>query len=67
MPEKVADYIAAGARLVWVVDPVGRTVVVHTSNGVEWLLSGDDAVSGEPVLPGFRLPLTRLFADLPPR
>jgi Uma2 family endonuclease len=60
--EKTAIYLAAGVRLVWVIDPERRTLRVHHANGTESLLSEHDEIDGEDVLPGFRLPVARLFA-----
>jgi Uma2 family endonuclease len=62
MRAKVAEYFAAGARLVWVVDPRLRTVTVHTSARDWRVLSEDEELDGGAVLPGFRLELRRLFA-----
>ena len=59
---KVADYLAAGGRLVWVVDPIRRRVTVHEPGKQATLLLASDVLDGGPVLPGFRLPLGELFA-----
>ncbi len=59
---KVAQWLDAGVRLVWVVDPETRVVVAHLPGGVAHLLREGDALDGEDVLPGFRLPLSELFA-----
>ena len=63
--EKVDEYLAAGVRLVWVVCPRARRVVVWTPDRVGRTLDGDDALDGADVVPGFRLALTELFAALP--
>ncbi len=60
--EKVAIYLATGVRLIWVIDPVRRTVRVHRANGSEQTLSEVDILDGEDVLPGFRLSIVELFA-----
>ncbi len=60
--EKVAEYIANGVRLVWVVDPEAQTVMVYagTTRGVEY---GDtDTLDGGDVLPGFACPVADFFA-----
>ena len=52
LQEKLDDYKAAGTPLVWVVDPVRRTVMIVASDApVRWLheshvLDGGDVVSG---------------------
>jgi Uma2 family endonuclease len=52
--EKVLDYLDAGARLVWVVDPVSRTITAYRSRHDIRLLTGDEEIDGGDVLPGFR-------------
>ncbi len=59
---KVEIYLAAGVRLVWVVDPEARTVAVHAPGRAPRMLGEGDALDGEDVLPGYRLPLADLFA-----
>ena len=59
--QKVATYLAAGVRLIWVVDPEPRTVHVYRGDGTERVLTDEDVIDGEDVLPGFRLPVARLF------
>lgn len=62
--EKVIQYLDAGARLVWVVDPESRTATVYRSRQEIRLLGEGEELDGEDVLPGFRLPLSDLFAPL---
>lgn len=61
MLEKVAQWLKAGVRLVWVVDSERRTARVYRADGSESLLGPDDALDGEDVLPGFRCPLADLW------
>lgn len=58
---KVADWLQAGTRLVWVVDPDRRNARVYRADGTESLLSETDALDGEDVLPGFSCPLSQVF------
>lgn len=58
---KVADWLTAGSRLVWVVDPARREVRVYRQDGSETLLSTADVLAGEDVVPGFECGLTVLF------
>ena len=51
--EKVADWLKAGTRLVWVVDPIRVNARVYRADGSESLLNETDALQGEDVLPGF--------------
>jgi Uma2 family endonuclease len=62
MRQKIADYFAAGLRLVWVVDPHRRTVAVHASPTEAHVLPAHATLDGGAVLPGFRLPLATLFS-----
>jgi Uma2 family endonuclease len=57
----VPQWLDAGIRLVWIVDPETRVVVAHEPEGVAHLLREDDALDGGDVLPGFSLPLRELF------
>jgi Uma2 family endonuclease len=59
---KVEIYLRAGVRLVWVADAEARTVVVHAAGRPPRTLGVGDALDGEDVLPGYRLPLADLFA-----
>jgi Uma2 family endonuclease len=62
--EKVLDYLAARARLVWVINPESRIVRVHRLDGSMSWLTELDYLDGEDVLPGFRHPVSQIF---PPR
>ncbi len=59
--EKVAQWLRAGVRLVWVVDSERRNARVYRADGSESLLGADDALEGEDLLPGFRCPLAELW------
>jgi len=59
--EKVADYLAGGARLVWLLDPVRRTVRVHRADGGRSTIAADGVLSGEDVLPGFEVAVAQLI------
>jgi len=59
---KVADYLEAGSRLVWIVDPASRQVHVHRPGHAMLTLFDDATLDGGDVLPGFTLPLSLLFA-----
>ncbi len=58
---KIADWLTAGARLVWVIDPVRRCAEVHRVDGSTTHLTNADVLGGEDVLPGFTLSLQQLF------
>lgn len=58
---RVADFLAAGTRLVWVVDPAQRTVAVHDADRPGKTLRSSDELTGDEVLPGFRCLVADLF------
>ena len=58
---RLIDYLDAGSRLVWVIDPGTRTAAVHRSPSDVFMLREHDVLDGGDVLPGFRLPLAELF------
>ena len=60
--EKVTSYLEAGVKLVWVVDPVLHTVAVYRPDAEPQMFSASQELSGEPHLPGFRVPVAALFA-----
>ncbi len=59
---KVIDYLDAGVRLVWLIDPRRRTVTIYTPDRTAHILRPPDVLNGGDVLPGFRLPFAELFA-----
>jgi Uma2 family endonuclease len=59
--DKVAQWLAAGTTLVWVVDPARRVARVHRRDGSVVTIAPDGALTGEDVLPGFVLPLADAF------
>ncbi len=60
--EKVAEYLAAGARLVWLVYPRTQTVTVYRANGTVEERTVGQTLDGEDVVPGFSLPVAEVFA-----
>jgi Uma2 family endonuclease len=59
--EKVQAWLAAGARMVWVVHPRTRSVTVYRSPMDVRVLKEADELDGTPVLPEFRCPVRDLF------
>lgn len=58
---KVGDWLEAGTRLIWVVDPDRRRARVYRADGTESMLGDRDELSGEGVLPGFALILESIL------
>lgn len=64
LEEKLDDYRACGTPLIWVIDPVRRTVMIVASDApVRWLLE-DDALDGGDVVPGFSCQVSELFEGI---
>ena len=61
--EKVQEYLDAGTRLVWVVQPDARWVRIFRADGTTALVSGDGTLDGEDVVPGFSLSLRDVWVD----
>ena len=58
---KVQDWLAAGCRVVWVVDPTSQTASVYRGSHETSLLTVADELTDDDILPGFRLPLAEIF------
>lgn len=59
---KAMEYLSAGTGLVWIVEPIGRTVTVYEPGGRSRVLTEDDNLDGGNVIPGFSLPVLAIFA-----
>ena len=59
--EKVADWLDAGTRAVVVVDPRRRTVKVHRSVTDAEVLSDEDTLAVDEVVPGWQMPVREIF------
>jgi Uma2 family endonuclease len=62
--EKVVDYLAAGVRVVWVADPGRQTLTVHRPGEPPLELGVGDTLTAEGIIPGFAVPVARLFEGL---
>jgi Uma2 family endonuclease len=64
MATKAQRYLAAGVRLVWVVWPKYQSVDVWRAGDAQprAMLTINEQLDGEDVLPGFSCPLARLFS-----
>ena len=58
---KAFDYLEAGTRLVWVLDPVAKAVTVYRSESDIETLTHEATLTGEDVVPGFTCPVGQLF------
>jgi Uma2 family endonuclease len=60
--EKVAEWLEAGARTVWVVSPKLHTVTVYRSLVDIVTLTEKDLLDGGEVVPGFQINVAEIFA-----
>jgi len=64
LEEKLDDYLFSGTQLVWVVDPVRRTVMIVAADApVRWLREAD-TLDGGTVVPGFTCPVSEIFEGI---
>ena len=56
------DWLEAGAREAWVVDPADRTASVHRSAAPVLVHAETDVLTSVDLLPGFRVALAKIFA-----
>jgi len=59
---KMSEYIANGASLGWLIDPLKRQVYIYRPKEEVVILNSPETVSGDPLLPGFELNLTKLWS-----
>jgi Uma2 family endonuclease len=61
---KARDWLGAGCRLVWIVDPRTQTVTVYEVEGHVRVLQTTDSLDAGEVLPGFQVTVSELFPGL---
>ncbi len=61
MTQKATDYLLAGASRVWVVDTIAQSITVFQRDNLPQTFWSDGAIE-DPLLPGFVLPVSSLFA-----
>jgi Uma2 family endonuclease len=61
LQSKAQEYLAAGTRAVWIVDPAARTNTVYRSKSDIRLYDAGDELVDNDVLPGFPLRVGELF------
>jgi Uma2 family endonuclease len=58
---KIGDFLAAGTRLAWLVDPRRREARIFRSDGSVAVIGENGALDGEDVVPGFSCPLAAVL------
>jgi Uma2 family endonuclease len=59
--DKVEEYLTAGFGIVWIIDPVKKTVMIQRQDGSVTKLHENDQITGESALPGFRCRVAELL------
>ncbi|GAC1400255.1 MAG: hypothetical protein NVSMB65_18120 [Chloroflexota bacterium] len=60
--ERVQDYLAGGAQMVWCLFLRRGTVTVYTPDRAPWTVRAGEVLTGDALLPGLAIPLALLFA-----
>ena len=58
---KALDYLEAGTKMVWIVEPTSQTVRVYRSETPIRVLGINDTLTGEDVVEGFSCQVAQLF------
>lgn len=61
---KIVEYFESGSKLVWVVNPDEKSVLVYHQPQPDKLLTLSDTLDGENIVLGFSLAVAELLADL---
>lgn len=61
LQDKMQEYMANGAQLGWLIDPISRRVHVYRLQHQPEILEAPNTISGNPILPGFVLDLQRIW------
>jgi Uma2 family endonuclease len=60
--EKVDEYLSAGAKLLWVVNPKRQTITVYRPGHNPVILRQHQELDGEDIIPGFKCRVADVFA-----
>ncbi len=64
MRAKMDDYFGAGCQIVWIVDPLRKSIVVHRPDGSSAILTEEDTLTEGELLPGFSVVIREVFPSL---
>jgi Uma2 family endonuclease len=62
---RVDDFLLAGTRLIWVIDPENRIAAIYRADQTGGYVREGQTLSGEDVLPGFVLNLADILPPVP--
>ena len=60
--EKISVYLEVGVPLIWIVDPYDHTVKIYRPGTEPEMVNVRQELSADPILPGFRVPVAKLFS-----
>ena len=67
---RIAQFLAQGIAVVWIVDPEGQSVAGYRPNQLPQVFEGEDELTGDPEMPGLRCRVADLFSmpgeEVPP-
>ncbi len=63
--EKIREFLEAGVRLVWQINPEERIILIHRPDVTVTKLNDTGTLSGEDVVPGFLCSVAELFPPKP--
>ncbi len=63
LQRKMAEYIAAGVRLGWLIDPRNRRATIYRAGQEPEILDDPEILSGEDVMPGFEFKVRELIFE----
>jgi Uma2 family endonuclease len=61
MQKRIGTFLEKGVAVVWLLDPESLTVTIYLPNQFPKTLEGDEEVTGEHILPGFRCMVADFF------
>ena len=59
--EKALEYLDAGTQMVWVIEPIAKTITVYRSPSDIKMLTINDTLTGEDVVEGFQCAVAEVF------
>jgi Uma2 family endonuclease len=62
--DKIVFYVMLGVRMTWVLDPERLSIAVYVPGREPVYLTLEDTLDGGDVLPGFSVPVERIFARI---
>jgi len=63
LARKALEYLEAGGKMVWVIDPEPRRLMLFSEGNRVSVLGPDDTLEGGDVLPGFNCKVAEFFED----